>query len=254
MKMINMGRKTIVIMIFIIISISICSADYFLNYYKESKELKNDTSVDGYLNLSNQSLPPLQVLGEQNIGRVVKIGPYGNNKSHTKVAYIIGVHSMEKNSHKAIFNMLLQNQQNLSHCYYLYIVSAKEQKDYNKSRKDGQILANKYAVKDINKNQFNLAVDIHSNRGYYAEKVFIFSALPDDKSVEIANLLVNAIPWMIYYIPPRSNEPTSCPYISEPLIKNGTPTLVYETFSNESFNLTEKRAHEFIMTLDKLNF
>jgi hypothetical protein len=187
-------------------------------------------------------------------GKVIKFGPFGNKSSPIKIAYIIGVHPAEEESHKAIYNSILKNQDNLKYCYYIYKVEVNASNDYNKNRYYGQLLAYKYAVSDIEKNKFGMVVDVHSNQGKYEEKTFIFTAIPNNESLLVAHFLVKNLPGLSYYIPPRSNEPTSAPYISEPLIKNGTPIIVYETYRYEAFNLTEKKAQDFIMVLDNFNF
>lgn len=231
-----------------------------LNTYDTNFSDFNDSKInefnllDNYKNL-NPFTPSVEILGMETAGSVIKAGPYGNKSSSVKIAYLIGVHPLEQQSHQAILNMLLENQDDLKHCYYIYIVGVKQEpRDYNKSRYYGQLLAYKYAVSDIKKNKFNLVIDIHSNQGKYEKKTFIFSAIPNDISISISSFLIRNLPGLSYYVPPRSSEPTSAPYISEPLIKNGIPTIVYETYRNENLNTSEKKAEEFIIILDRYNF
>lgn len=256
--------------IFIVI-ISFILIIYALNHLNLPLNLDNDlNSYNSNINdfddsnkmvinlMDNNNLNPLlssvELLGTSPAGSVIKAGPYGNKSSSVKIAYITGVHPLEQNSHQALLNMLLKNQGNLRYSYYIYVVGVKPGDDYFKSRYYGQLLAYKYAVSDIKKNKFNLAVDVHSNQGKYQKKTFVFTAIPGGLSTATSNFLVKNIPWLSYYVPPRSSEPTSAPYISEPLIKNGIPTLVYETLRNETLNTSENKAEEFIIVLDNYNF
>ncbi len=214
--------------------------------------ISNFNLVENYNHLS--PLSSVELLGISPAGSVIKTGPYGNKSSPIKIAYVVGVHPQEQNSHQAILNMILKNQGNLRYSYYIYIVGVKPTDDYFKNRYYGQLLAYKYAVSDIKKNKFNLAVDVHSNQGKYQKKTFVFTAIPQGISITTSNFLVKNIPWLSYYVPPRSSEPTSAPYISEPLIKNGIPTIVYETLRDENLNTSEKKAEEFIIVLDSYKF
>jgi len=231
------------------------SHDSSMNELNHSKINEFNPLDNNYNNNLNPLLSPVELLGMNTAGSVIKTGPYGNKSSPIKIAYVIGVHPREHNSHQAILNMLLKNQGDLKYCYYIYIIGVKpETHDYNESRYYGQLLAYKYAVSDIEKNKFNLVVDVHSNQGKYEKRTFVFTALPHDLSMSITGFLVRNIPGLSYYVPPRSIEPTSAPYISEPLIKNEIPTIVYETYLNETLNISEQKAEEFIMTLDDYEF
>ena len=231
------------------------SHDSSMNEFNHSKINEFNPLDNNDNNNLNPLLSSVELLGMSPAGSVIRAGPYGNKSSPIKIAYLIGVHPQEKNSHQAILNMLLKNQGDLKYCYYIYIVGVKpETRDYNESRYYGQLLAYKYAVSDMEKNKFNLVVDVHSNQGKYQKRTFIFTALPQDLSISITGFLVRNIPGLSYYVPPRSIEPTSAPYISEPLIKNGIPALVYETYRNETLKISEQKAEEFIITLDHYKF
>ncbi len=262
------NRKMRIILLFIIFMlICILSSLYLsLNHYNDlnSQELLTNaleiSPIIPYFNLNMYNISNSHLESTKNsdwactAGRVIKKGPYGNKNSSIKIAYLIGVHPAEEKSHQAIYNAILKNQKNLKYCYYTYKVEVNASNDYNKNRYYGQLLAYKYAVSDIEKNKFDMVVDVHSNQGKYEEKTFVFTAIPNNKSLLVAHFLVKNLPGLSYYIPPRSNEPTSAPYISEPLIKKGIPIIVYETYRYEPFNLTEKKARDFIMVLDDFNF
>lgn len=186
-------------------------------------------------------------------GAVLKDGPYGNISSPVKIAYIIGVHPLESKSHRAILETVQKENGSLKYCYYIYrVIVTKDQDDYTKGRINGQILANKYAVPDIKRNDYNLVVDVHSNRGYYEEKLFVFSPIKQSESERIALQIKNRIPWLSYYVPPLLSEPTSGPYVTVPLIKSGIPAIVYEVYAYDSYSQILNYAHDFVKSVDEI--
>ncbi|MGL4669065.1 MAG: hypothetical protein ACRCVG_00510 [Methanobacteriaceae archaeon] len=246
----------------------------------------NGANNNGVGNNLPNGLKNLKKLGNMAEGDVYISGPYGNNSSSCKVAFIVGVHPKENQSHvgavnalsndssgiNTFFNTNNSNKSNLNYQYYIYHVIVNESidnssssisshkldngslEDYNNGRLSGQLLANKFAIPDIISKKFDLTVDVHSNQGNYSEKTFIFTALPNKKSQLISDYLVSSCDFLVYYIPPRSNEPTSAPYISEPLINNGIPTIVYETYRFESIDETNNKAREFLNVIDSYSF
>ncbi|MBM4241280.1 MAG: hypothetical protein FJ150_06440 [Euryarchaeota archaeon] len=192
-----------------------------------------------------------RILGSSEYGVVVKEGPYGNSFSPVKIAYIVGVHPQESKAHKSLVESLKKNHISLKCCYYIYkVIVTKDTDDYNKGRINGQLLARDYAVPDITKNYFKLAIDVHSNRGMYKERTFLFSPIKSGRSESIAMNIKHQIPWLVYYVPPRLPEPTSTPFVTIPLIKSGVPAIVYETYMYEPYETVEKRANEFISVVD----
>lgn len=231
----------------VIIMIALIASTGFLTY----GEIVNNGNKQI---IKPESLYPsnTKILGSNDRGIVIKSGPYGNNNSKTKIAVIVGVHPLELNSHKAMVTSINSLSNSLNNSYYIYSIYVTNDRDsYNKGRMNGQLLA-KYAVDDIKKNNFDLAVDTHSNRGVYKEKRFICVPVKDDRSVAMAFDIDNKIPWLVYYLPPKEKGPSSPNYVTVPLIRNGTPAVVYETYMYEPYDLTVKHASEFITTIDKL--
>ncbi|MDI6644011.1 MAG: hypothetical protein QME14_03050 [Methanobacteriaceae archaeon] len=186
-------------------------------------------------------------------GAVIKDGPYGNINSPVKIAYIIGVHPLESKSHKAILETVQKESRSLNYCYYIYrVIVTRDRDDYTKGRINGQILANKFAVPDIKRNDYDLVVDVHSNRGNYQEKLFVFSPIKQSESERIALQIKDKIPWLSYYVPPLLPEPTSGPYVTVPLIKSGTPAIVYEVYVYDSYSQVLNYAQDFVKTVDKI--
>ncbi len=195
----------------------------------------------------------VDILGSTDYGYVERGGPYGNQSSPVKVVYIVGVHPLESNAHKALINAVLTNESSLRYCYYIYNVTVtKDAEDYDKGRINGQNLFYKYALPDIIAKNASLAVDVHSNRGYYQEIRFVDVPVDDSLSKSYALEMVNKTSWLTYYVPPAESGPTSGPFVSIPLIESGTPTMVYETYLYEPYELTLSHAQEFVKNLDKL--
>ncbi len=234
-------NKTIMIiavlsMIFIITTIS-----SFLLYSNE--EIIASSSSDTDNNVS---------LGATDYGSVEKLGPYGNTSSQVKIAYITGVHPLEYKSHQALMESLINSSSSLKYCYYIYKINVTQDKDdYNKGRMNGQLLANKYVVSDIEKNNFNMAIDVHSNSGNWKENRFIFAPVSGSESEAYAKQIKNKLSWLTYYVPPN---PTSTDYITGPLIKAGVPAVIYETYNKESYDVTLEQAREFIGVVDGIVF
>lgn len=211
-----------------------------------SSNLKDHSTEVNYSNLHNP-----QVIGQTDYGTVIKSGPYGNPNSTKKIAFVIGVHPLEDNSHMATSQSFLDLSKSLKCSYYLYIVDVtKDRISYNNGRMNGQLLAKKFIVEDIKKNNFDLVIDIHANRGVYKEKRFIVVPVNDNKSLSIAFKIRDKLPWLVYYIPPKEKGPSSPNYVTVPLIKSGIPAIVYETYKYEPYYLTVKNIKDFIWTVD----
>lgn len=196
-----------------------------------------------------------EFMGSTDYGDVTRLGPVGNTNSPVKVAYIIGVHPMEWQSHEAILASILSRKDSLNYCYYIYQVRVtNDTTDYNKGRINGQELARKFVVPDIQSRNFKMVVDVHSNRGVYQEKWFISVPVNDKPSLTFAHQIINQTSWLKFYVPPLDNGPTSGPYVCIPLIKSGTPTMVYETYMYEPMDASMRQASDFVRIVDGLDF
>ncbi|MEG3225268.1 MAG: hypothetical protein BME94_07070 [Methanobacteriales archaeon Met13] len=210
-------------------------------------------SNNNFTLFSDGILTNLEVLGTAEYGYVVREGPFGNQSSPVKVAYIVGVHPLEFKSHWAMKEALMDRKNSLKYSYYIYEVQVTQNReDYNIGRAHGQQLAKEYVVPDIQAKVFNLVVDVHSNRGDYVEKRFIAVPVRENRSDNAAQQMVNKIPWLKIYAPPPEKGPTSGPYVSIPLINSGTPTVVYETYLNDSYGILLQQAFEFSEVVDRI--
>ncbi len=218
------------------------------------------TTIFSFLLYSNEEIivpssavtGPSVSLGATEYGSVEKLGPYGNTSSPVKIAYIIGVHPLEYKSHQALSESLTNNSKSLKYCYYIYKINVtKDKGDYDKGRMNGQLLAKKYVVNDIAKDDFDLAIDVHSNSGNWKENRFIFAPVSGSTSESYAKQIKNNLSWLTYYVPPN---PTSTDYVTGPLIKAGVPAVIYETYNKESYDVTLEQAREFIGVVEGLDF
>jgi hypothetical protein len=200
---------------------------------------------------------PKTVLASNNLGNVTIEGPYGNKSSNVKIAFIIGVHPLESNSHEALLKIIRNKSKSLNHSYYIYIVNVtKDKNDFDKGRLNGQLLARDHVVPHIIKNNYTFVVDIHSHRHDYVEDNFIISPMNDEKSKEIGLKIINGIKGLhlLKFEPATDNSPSSPDYVTIPIIKNGTSSIIYETLIDEPNNITLSYLTQFIENLDNLNF
>ncbi len=114
---------------------------------------------------------------------------------------------------------------------------------------NGQLLANKFVVPDITNENYQLAVDVHSNVGNWPQNTFLFSPVISSRSESIGMNVTNKLHWLKYYVPPN---PTSTVYVTEPIINAGIPAVVYETYHNDTSRTIRDHADEFLLTVDNL--
>ena len=58
------------------------------------------------------------LIGENELGSVYIHGPFGDENSKIKIAFVIGMHPLESKSHRALFEKLT-SKNDLKYCYYL---------------------------------------------------------------------------------------------------------------------------------------
>lgn len=195
------------------------------------------------------------LLGENDLGSVHLHGPFGDENSDIKIAYLIGMHPLESKSHRALFEKLT-SKQDLNYCYYLYNINVNDKTSETEGRLEGQKLACEFIKEDIINKKYDLFLDIHSNRGAngpgeYKITNFIFAPGFDEASSKYMNEIIDAFDEIVYYAPEFRSSP---PFITEPTASEGIPTLVYECYSSEDFELTLELAEKLIEIVDNLNF
>lgn len=192
-------------------------------------------------------------LGNNSLGSVEKIGPYGNANSPVKIAYILGVHPREKGSHEKLEKALKSKSSNLSYCYYIYKINVtKDATDFDQSRINGQKLAREFAVPNIVNESYNLAVDVHYSNGAWGVASFVFTPNEkDNASYTLCQDLVKHFSWLSYY---TTEEASSPQYVTGPIENGGVPAIVYEAYTEDTNSTTIEHARELIDYIDNWDF
>ena len=175
-------------------------------------------------------------LGSNDNGTVYLYKSIGNASSNVRIAYIIGVHVTENAVHKALFDELTNKFSELNYCYDIYKINVvpigKPIDDINRMR--GQLLGRDYVVPEAIKNNYSLVVDVHSNQGgAYVITNFVFAPAQDNVSKVIATKIINDNPGLQEYFPASQTSPA---YVTLPIQRSGTPTILYETYKYEDYN------------------
>ena len=175
-------------------------------------------------------------LGSNDNGTVYLYKSIGNTSSNVRIAYIIGVHVTENAVHKALFDELTNRSSELNYCYDIYKINVvpigKPIDDINRMR--GQLLGRDYVVPEAIKNNYSLVVDVHSNQGgAYVITNFAFAPAQDNVSKAIATKIINDNPSLQEYFPASQTSPA---YVTLPIQRSGTPTVLYETYKYEDYN------------------
>ena len=210
------------------------------------------TSKKSKINVLNCKL-----IGKTSYGKVYFLSTIGNRSSKVRIAYVVGLHSMEHQIHDSLYK-LMKNKVNMKYKYYIYrIVLTNKKGSYSTLRMRGQKLALNYIVPHAKKQKFDLVVDIHSTSGLSYKQTY-FIHVPKNQhqpSMKLAKKTIKIIKTiesnskMLYWSPPTQTSP---PYIHLPLIKAGTPTFVFETWSYEKKSQTDKRAKILTQAIDKV--
>lgn len=239
------------------ISFILCSilAIAMLSFVDSSSSYGSNYSNNESLNITTFTSNIPQVLGGTDYGTVVKSGPYGNPNATKKVAFVVGVHPLENESHMAMVQSVVRLNKSTNYCYYIYNVNVTKDRDsYNEGRMNGQKLAYKFAVPDIIQNHYSLVIDVHSNKDdKYQKQFFVVVPTPDERSMHYANKIISEIPGLVYYMPPGDDGPKSPAYVTIPVINSGTPAIVYETNRTDPYEVTLKHAVDFVNAVEKLN-
>jgi hypothetical protein len=112
---------------------------------------------------------------------------------------------------------------------WVFKVSVNEKNSYEKSRMDGQLLAQKYVVPNIVGKGYKLAVDIHGNRGLYATNDFVFAPSGGTLSKSYANKIIAKTTYLKYYSVADGSSPK---YVTKPIAAGGIPAVIFELYLN----------------------
>ena len=189
-------------------------------------------------------------------GSVEVIKNIGNPNSK-KIAYVVGVHPLENETHTTLLK-ILPRMDNLNYAYDIYIINVTEDighygdgsSDNSPGRQNGQNLALKYVYPQIRDGGYELAVDVHSNVGAYPYKTFVFSPVSDSLGEEYAQKTADNSQNISYYLPEST---TSGPYLTVPLNENGVPAFYYEEYSFATQSEKDIHMLELINSIDNLD-
>ncbi|MBO5840594.1 MAG: Ig-like domain repeat protein, partial [Methanobrevibacter sp.] len=97
-----------------------------------------------------------KLIGKTSYGKVYFIGAIGNRSSKYKIAYVVGLHSMEHQIHDSLYK-IIKNKVTMKYKYYVYrIVLTNKKGSYSTLRMRGQKLAKNYIVPHAKKQNFDL--------------------------------------------------------------------------------------------------
>ena len=240
-----------------------------------SKKFKNNITLSSnkvlkYFILANDGTKSKiftykRILGKTTKGYVEKLY-YGNLSSTKTIALIVGVHVQENGMHKAIQKSLKNKNAKLNRRFVLYYIHVtKDKNSYSKSRMNGQVLGQKYVVKDISKENPQIVTDIHETNyrlsGYKYPRFIHMISNKKIKSVKISKKLHNKsstylkrllklAPHIKRFDPQLGSSPA---YITVPIANKGIVSYIYETEASYSKNLKQKYADKYIKALNKVN-
>ncbi|WP_407381653.1 hypothetical protein [Methanobrevibacter sp.] len=180
------------------------------------------------------------------------------NPSGEKIAYVVGVHPLEHETHETLVK-LLPTVNDLNYCYDIYIINVTEDVGYygdgasdnSQGRQNGQNLAYKYVYPEIANGSYKAAVDVHSNVGAYPYQTFVFSPILGGSGEKCAVDVASKCENISYYTPEST---TSGPFLTEPLNNNGIPAFYFEEYSFANQSVKDMHMMELIRAVDGLKF
>ena len=193
------------------------------------------------------------MIGNNSLGCVYKEGPYGNNDSDISIAYILGVHPRENGAHRLMEEAFREKADSLNCTYYLYKINVTSAStDFDQSRLNGQILANKFAVPDMINNNFTGAIDVHYSNGYWGVPRFVFTPNENNTlSSQLGHAIANNFDWMTYYAPSDASSPE---YVTGPLNDGGVAAIIYEAYTDDDNNVTLDHDRQIVDFVDSWAF
>ncbi|MBQ6100186.1 MAG: hypothetical protein IJL02_10060 [Methanobrevibacter sp.] len=236
-------REYILILILIII-ILIFGFQIINETSPKDNNLTNNTIVRQII--ANSSDEPGTVEVIKNIG----------NPNGKKIAYVVGVHPLEHQTHETLVK-ILPGITNLNNSYDIYIINVTQDvghygdgsSDNSQGRQNGQNLALKYVYPAILNGSYDLAIDVHSNVGAYEYQTFVFSPVKEGLAGEIAMKVADECENISYYAP---SSTTSGPYLTIPLNEKGIPAFYFEEYSFAPQNVKDSHMIELINAVDNV--
>lgn len=192
----------------------------------------------------------------EDLGTVEVIRNVGNASSSKKIAYVVGVHPLENDTHRTLLN-LLPNRTDLKYSYDIYVINVTEDfsgyghllPDDNPGRDTGQNLAYKYVYPQIVNGSYELAVDVHAHGGAYPYDTFVFCPVDGGTGESYARNVSESSQNISYYNPYQT---TSGPYLTIPLNEHGVPAFYFEENSFIVQDIKDRHMLELIHGVDNL--
>ena len=210
--------------------------------------LNNDSAVTREL-IANDSSDGGSVEVIRNIG----------NPDGKRIAYVVGVHPLENDTHKTLLN-LLPAVDNLNYCYDIYVINVTLDfsqygqllPDDQPGRATGQDLAYKYVYPEIINGTYEMVVDVHAHGGAYGDyNTFVFCPVDGGTGESYGRTVSQSTENISYYNPYHT---TSGPYLTIPLNEHGIPAFYFEENSFISQSIKDNHMLELIHAVDNLKF
>lgn len=238
------NERLIIIVIAVVLLLGIFIFDHFMA-----------NPLDG--SQSSQLTTELIANNSVDLGYVQVIKNVGNPNSK-KIAYVVGVHPLENDTHKTLLK-ILPTLDGLNYCYDIYIINVTEDftsygkllPDDEPGRDTGQNLAYKYVYPQIVNGSYELAVDVHAHGGAYPYDTFVFSPVKNSVGAQYASNVSKSTENISNYDPEHT---TSGPYLTIPLNENGVPAFYFEENSFYPQDLKDAHMLELINAIDNLKF
>lgn len=243
-----MSRKNHRLFLIILIIAIICSVFVFT-------QLAVFHNQPGSDNATGTADVTRELLGNDSLGSVEVIRNVGNPNGD-KIAYVVGVHPLENDTHSTLLK-LLPKQSNLNHCYDIYVINVSMNysqygqllPDDQPGRAEGQDLALKYVYPQIVNGSYKFAVDIHGHGSAYPYDTFVFSPVDGGDGEKLGRNVSQSTQNISYYNPYQT---TSGPYLTIPLNQNGVPAIYLEENSFFSQDVKDSHMLELIRGVDNL--
>ncbi|MBR0270742.1 MAG: hypothetical protein IJQ68_01940 [Methanobrevibacter sp.] len=178
------------------------------------------------------------------------------NPSAKKIAYVVGVHPLEHETHDTLVK-LLPTIPGFNYCYDIYVINVVENVGYygdgagdnSPGRQNGQNLAYNYVYPQIVNGGYELAIDVHSNVGAYPYRTFVFSPVTGGLGEQYGRAVAKTCANVVYY---QLGHTTSGPYLTVPLNNHGVPAFYFEEYSFASQAQKDTHMMQLIFGVDGL--
>lgn len=208
--------------------------------------LNNDPVLDEYT----------EIIGKNYNGTVYKI-TCGNESSNETAIVILGVHSLESGIHNAtnetIMNFTKDNSLNKKYIVYFTKLNFKDSgqntSDYDTNRHMGEMLTNRFVLRDIEKYDPYIIVDVHEMESYWDKQRYV-GVMDNESTVEMeyAKKISDNLSYPIYKI----NAGTSPKWVTVPLEKSNHNVILFETAQSDSQHNKTLTARDLVRTIDSL--